>query len=246
VKHNGGHAVGDALRTMRLLPAHAASTDLAADSTSPSRQNEPLTPFYEALRDRLILSFEHRNLVHKPKLVAITSCGEGSGVSTVASGLAASLSETGDGNVLLVDMNNADGVAHYFRKGKLECGLADALRRDRRESAMVQDNLYVVAEKPTDGELPRVIHKRFSSLLPQLRASDYDYIIFDMPPLSQISPTTRIVPFMDMAFLVVESEKTGQETVKRAIALLSQAQAHFGIVLNKTRSYLPRRFQTEL
>src|SRR5579862_935609 len=62
-----------------------------------------LNPYYEALRDRIILDFELRELTHAPKLIAVTGCDRGSGVTTVALGLAASLSETGAGNVLLVD-----------------------------------------------------------------------------------------------------------------------------------------------
>src|SRR5208283_5293143 len=57
-------------------------------------RNPALYPFCEALRDRMIVYFEVRNLTHKPKLVAVTSAGRGAGVSTLAAGLAASLSQT--------------------------------------------------------------------------------------------------------------------------------------------------------
>src|SRR5207249_7960773 len=77
----------------------------------PASHSSALRPFYETLRDRLISFFELKNLTHKPKLVAMTSCGEGAGVTTTAAGLAACLSETGDGNVLLVDMNLQQGAA---------------------------------------------------------------------------------------------------------------------------------------
>src|SRR5262249_49618092 len=123
-----------------------------------------LRPFYEALRDRLILFFELRNLTHKPKLVAVTSCAGNAGVSSTAAGLAAALSETGDGNVLLVDMN-LHGAAHEFYKGRLGCGLDDALENDKRSHALVQDNLYVVSESSNGDKLPRVLPKRFKHLV---------------------------------------------------------------------------------
>jgi Mrp family chromosome partitioning ATPase len=211
---------------------------------APWKSDAELRPFIAALRDRLIMSFELRNLTHNPKLVAVTSCHDGSGVSTIASGLAASLSETGEGNVLLVDMNNmGEGAAHYFRKGKLECGLDEALEMEKRGNAMVQENLYVVSENAANEMLPRVLHKRFSSLLPRLKASDYDYIIFDMPPVNQISPTPKLARFMDMVFMVVEAEKTGRDTVERATALLEESKAHVGIVLNKSKNYVPKLLQ---
>ena len=205
-----------------------------------------LGPFCETLRDRLITYFEVQNLTHKPKLVALTSCAEGSGVSTLAAGLAASLSETGDGNVLLVDMNQQSGAAHQFFKGNLAYSLDDALEAETRDNTLVQDNLYVVSEASNGSKLPSVLPKRFKGLVPRLKASDYDYIIFDMPPVSQISLTPRLARFMDSVLLVVESEKTDREVVKRASAMLTEHKANVGIVLNKTHTYVPKRLQQEL
>ena len=49
--------------------------------------------------------------------------------------------------------------------------------------------------------------------MPKLKASQYDYIIFDMPPVSQTSMTARLSGLMDMVLLVIESEKTSKYTV---------------------------------
>jgi uncharacterized protein involved in exopolysaccharide biosynthesis/Mrp family chromosome partitioning ATPase len=205
-----------------------------------------LQPFYEALRDRLMTYFEMINLTHKPKLVAVTSCAAGAGVTSTAAGLASSLSETGDGNVLLVNMNVRDGEAHHFYKGKLACGLDEVLDKETREGALVQGNLYVAGEQENNNNLPRVLPKRFSHLVPKMKASDFDYIIFDMPPVSQISITPRLARFMDMVLLVVESEKTDRDAAKRVAAMLSESKTNVGIVLNKNRSYLPRRLHQEI
>jgi Mrp family chromosome partitioning ATPase len=178
--------------------------------------------------------------------VAITSCAEGSGVSTVAAGLAASLSETGDGNVLLVDMNQQNGVAHQFYNGELACGLDDALEMEKRNHALVQDNLYVVAEGNGRDKLPSALPKRFKNLVPRLKASDYDYIIFDMPPITQISITPRLARFMDMVFMVVESERTDREVVKRASAMLAESKAKVGVILNKAHNYVPKLLRQDL
>ena len=205
-----------------------------------------LRTYYEALRDRLITYFEIRNLTHKPKLVAVTGCGEGAGVTTIATGLAASLSESGDGNVLLVNMTTGQGSAHPWFNGKPGCGLADALEKATRDGALVQDNLYAVAELGNGGKLPRILPRRFNSLVPKLKASDYDYIIFDMPPISQISVTPRLAGFMDMVLLVLESEKTDRGAAKKAVEMLREAKANVTAVLNKTHRYVPDRIQQEL
>ncbi len=73
-------------RRRRLLPGSDPQTEPPARSAlCPLHSALPLSSFFDALRDRLISFFESRNLTHKPKLVGVTSCGEGSGVSTVAS-----------------------------------------------------------------------------------------------------------------------------------------------------------------
>jgi Mrp family chromosome partitioning ATPase/uncharacterized protein involved in exopolysaccharide biosynthesis len=206
-----------------------------------------LRPFYDALRDRLITYFEVKGLTHKPKLVAVTSCGGGVGVTSTATGLAAALSETGEGNVLLVDMNEQNGgAAHYFHKGRLAFGLDDALQKDKREDALVKNKLYVVKEGTDDDSLAPLMPKRFTNLVPQLKASDYDYIIFDMPAVSQISVTPRLARFMDMMLIVVESEKTDRDVVQRAAEMLTEARGHVGIVLNKWKNYVPHKIQQEL
>lgn len=205
-----------------------------------------IRPFSDALCNRLITYFEVKQMTHKPKLVAITSCGQGAGVSTVAVGLAASLSETGEGNVLLVDMNQQNGATAFFHKGELRCGLDDALEAGKRDQAMVQAKLYMVAESGNDGKLPAALPSRFKNLVPRLKASDYDYIIFDMPRVSQVSITPRLSRFMDMVLMVVECEQTARDVVKKASHLLSQANPNFGIVLNKSRSYVPKALAQEL
>ncbi len=228
---SSAHSNGNGAKFAALSPP----TDLA-----PWHPRYILRPFADALRDGLITFFEVNNLTHKPKLVAITSCTQGAGVSTIAASLAASLSETGEGNVLLVNMSQADGIVHQFHKGDVACDFDDVLATEKRSKALVQDNLYVVTEA-TDGEkLPIVFPNRFKSLVPRLRASDYDYIIFDMPAVSQISSTLRLARFMDMVLMVVESEKTDRDVAKRVSSLLSQTKTNLGVVLNKTRSRVPK------
>jgi polysaccharide biosynthesis transport protein len=233
-----GDAKPDAETVDGMVPAANESQMAAWDERS------ELRPFFETLRDRLMTYFEMINLTHKPKLVAVTGCSTGAGVTSTAAGLASSLSEIGEGNVLLVDMSARDGAAHHFYKGKLACGIEEVLARGKRDHAQVQDHLYVVQEMGSgDNSLPRVMPKRFSHLLPLMKASDYDYIIFDMPPVSEISITPRLARFMDMVLLVIESEKTPREAGIRAAALLAESKTNVGLVLNKNRAYLPKRLQ---
>lgn len=235
-----------ALPTAEKTSTPSASTILVPTSNQKPTHGDALQPFHETLRDRLISYFESRNLTHKPKLVAVTSLTNNAGVTTTAAGLARTLSETGEGNVLLVDMTVGEGAAKEFVKGRETCGLDELL--EARSQGHVQDNLYVVTEN-TNGNsdrLSRNMPQRFSRLIPKLKASDFDYIIFDMPVVNQLSITPRLASFMDMVLLVVESETTDRDLVQGACAMLAESKTHVGVVLNKTRHYIPGRRNQEL
>jgi succinoglycan biosynthesis transport protein ExoP len=226
-------------------PAGAVSVSMP---TLPGEAQQGLNLYFAALRDRLTTYFEVRNMTRKPKLVAITSCGNGAGVSTVASGLAAILSETGDSRVLLVDMDAGHTAVHPFHNGKPACGLAEVLEPEKREPALVQENLYMVNVNghDTDANFPQILPKRFLTLMPKFKASDYDFILFDMPPISQTSATPRLAGLTDMVLLVLEAEKTQQEAAKRAHALLREAKANVAVILNKRRTYVPHAIHQEI
>lgn len=208
----------------------------------------PLMPYAEALRDRVIMHFQLRELHHKPKLVGITSCGKSAGSTTLATHLAASLSETGEGNVLYVDANPDLGPSvQAFYRGKQATGVAAVLDQDARSAAKVNDNFYMAALNETG--LPGkvgVLPKKLANLLPKMKASDFDYIIFDLPPVTQTSATARVAGLLDMTLLVLESEKTHGDLARQVTGLLKQSRADVAGVLNKHRRYIPRSLDPDL
>ena len=197
-----------------------------------------IRPYSEAIRDRLGLYFELHGVTHKPKLVGVTGFGEGSGTSTLAAGVAAALSETGDGKVLLVDVNAANGEVHPFFAGRPAAALTTAIKPQAAITSAA-DNLYLATISRSGNKSTHLGLKKFFALIPNLKASDFDYIIFDMPPISQTSPTIGLAALMDKVLVVVEAEKTHRDVVKRGYRELVGARADVAVVLNKTRSYGP-------
>ncbi|HTG44433.1 MAG TPA: hypothetical protein VK633_07855, partial [Verrucomicrobiae bacterium] len=200
--------------------------------------DHPLRPFIDGLRDRTLIHFGADP--HKPKLIGVTSCSNGVGVTSMAAGLAGALSETGDGNVLLLNLNFDSQAVHPFYRGELSCGLTDALEVEKRGSGKVLNNLYVAtAGNPADPEVQN-LSKQLARVVPKLRVSDYDYIVFDLPPTTPTTPTARLSGLMDLVILVVEAGKDNHETVKQAGQLLARAKAPVSAVLNKVSNPVPR------
>lgn len=226
-------------------PPKLITTPVPPSPADSSNRGKPrlIEPYLETLRDRLIGYFESRKLPHKPKLVGVTAVGSGAGVTTVAAGLARSLSEIGDGNVLLVDMSNGQESARHFVRGQSVCDLDQVLTASN--TAQVGGNLFVAAEGTKYEALSRNLPQRFSKLAPRLKTSEFDYVIFDLPAVSPISITARVAAFMDMVIVVAQSEKTDRDVFRHATALLAETNAPLGVVLNHTRSYVPARLQPQ-
>jgi succinoglycan biosynthesis transport protein ExoP len=212
--------------------------DTGRPNLAPWEVEHFIRPYSEAIRDRLGLYFELHGVTHKPKLIGVTGFGEGSGTSTLAAGVAAALSETGDGKVLLVDVNAANGEVHPFFAGRPAASLTAAIEPQAAITSAA-DNLYLATITRTGNKSAHLGLKKFFALVPNLKASDFDYIIFDMPPINQTSPTIGLAALMDKVLLVVEAEKTNRDVVKRGYRELVGARADVAVVLNKTRSYGP-------
>jgi polysaccharide biosynthesis transport protein len=212
--------------------------DQSKVSLAPWEVEHFIRPYSEAIRDRLGLYFELHGVTHKPKLIGVTGFGEGSGTSTLAAGVAAALSETGDGKVLLVDVNAANGEVHPFFAGRPAASLTAAIEPQAAITSAAE-NLYLATITRSGNKSTHLGLKKFFALVPNLKASDFDYIIFDMPPINQTSPTIGLAALMDKVLLVIEAEKTNREVVKRGYRELVGARADVAVVLNKTRSYGP-------
>ena len=234
------------------LPRNGSSTNPGTITTgrrhaklAPWDADHFIRPYCDAIRDRLGLYFELNHLTHKPKLVGVTSVSEEGGTSTLAAGLAASLSETNDGKVLLVDVNLGPEEVHPFFQGKPAYPLTKALKPSN-SIASAADNLYLatVGSSATGGPAQLGL-KKFFDMMPNMKASDFDYIIFDMPPLDQTSPTWGMAAFMDKLLLLVEAEKNNREVIKRSYGKLIAERQNVAVVINKARSYVPKWLDSE-
>ena len=205
---------------------------------TPWDADHAIRPYCEVMRDRLGLYFDLNGLHHKPKMIAVAGASAGCGASTLAGGLAAALSKTGDGKVLLVDMNLSQGAAHPFSDGHPATSLDVAVKSPRGLEATA-DNLYVAkAEADSPGGVSLGLG-RLSRLVPELLASKFDYIVFDMPPLSSTSPTSALAGVMDHVMVVVEPEKSTHDHLRRSIRDLNDSRAKVSYVFNKARSHGP-------
>lgn len=117
------------------------------------------------------------------------------------------------------------GLAKNAGTSRLAAGLASALSETSGGQVMLIDKV--------------VSPKEFYNVIQELKRSDLDYVVFDLPSFGPTSSTVPLARFMDTVLLVVEAEKSNRQAVKRAYAELA-AKTKVSVVLNKTRSYGPK------
>ncbi len=219
-----------------MLPAVSKKNGIAK---SDQAGEHFITPYAAAIHDRIIFNFEINNITHKPKLVALAGLSDGAGTSTIAAGLAKAFSENGDRKVLLVNMNSdARGALVHPASS-----LLTALEESRSERfRLTPRHLYFASAstrrdfKDSHALAPADLHR----LMPQLVASDFDYIVFDMPPIGPTSPTLTMAGFMDKVLLVLDGENTIKEHLRWAYSELENARADVSCIFNKAKSHAPR------
>jgi len=201
-----------------------------------------ILPYSETIRDRIIFNFEVNNITHKPKLVAVTGLSDGAGSSTIAAGLAKSFSEIGGAKVLLVDLSSyhPEESAIFGETPRHSLSGALQLARNITFKASRQSLYYASATARRDqAGLTTFSPIHLYELMPQLQASDFDYIIFDMPPIDQTSRTLTMAGLMDKILLVLDAENTSRDALKWGYSELVKGRADVSCIFNKTRSHAP-------
>lgn len=204
-----------------------------------------IAPYVAAIHDRIIFNFQVNNINHKPKLVALTGLSEGAGTSTIAAGLAKAFAENGDRKVLLVDLNAESGGSQVHPAESLFKAVELSKTERFRDTPR---NLYFASaatrrnSKNSHALAPTALHE----IMPHLVASDFDYIVFDMPPIGPTSPTLTMAGFMDKVLLVLDGDNTTRENLSWGYMELEKAKADVSCIFNKARSHAPRWVQGDI
>jgi uncharacterized protein involved in exopolysaccharide biosynthesis/Mrp family chromosome partitioning ATPase len=242
-KDNIGMLLGDQ-EPLRLTNQDESPASNAANSGSAiakSMGEHFIMPYAEAIRDRIVFNFEVNNITHKPKLVALTGLSSSAGTSTISAGVARAFADGGNRKVLLVSLNTPEQRNGHVEDSKST--LRKALEVSRSEQfRKCEKNLYVINAPATRNRNGNnsLTAMDLHQLMPSLDASDFDYIIFDLPPVSPTSPTVAMAGFMDKVLLVLDSEKTTREGLQWGYSELEKTRADVSCIYNKARSHAPK------
>lgn len=172
------------------------------------------------------------------KKIIVTSSLPGEGKSTVAINLALSLADNGN-QVLLVDTDLRKPVIKKYLhlKGIKDSGITNVLTEKQTflESVILLSNsgLNVLASGPIPPNPVEILGSRKMLDLIHSFEDNYDYIIFDTPPVTVVTDAAVLSKYCDGVILVVKQRYTDREVVMMAKKNLESVNANIiGCVLN--------------
>jgi capsular exopolysaccharide synthesis family protein len=172
----------------------------------------------------------------KPKTIVVTSALPDEGKTTVSSNLAVTLAFSG-ARTLIVDADLRRGqVSHVF--GAVNCnGFSNVLLQKKtwRECVYTTsiENLFIM---PCGPALHHTSEHLLGNVTDQFLVSIYsqfDYVVFDSPPVIILDDTLCLAPKCDATLFVLRFNTSSVRPSRRALELLQHRQANvIGIVCN--------------
>ena len=219
------------------LPAPARRVPAAAFRVDERLVSVRCPQSFEADQYRVLRHFFQGGGDGRSQVLAVSSPAAGEGKTTTATNLAATLAQSRDARVLLVDTDlRRPFVAAALGLGSAAGpGLVGALLDERLElGSVVRETpfgLSVLPAGPPPADAYRALGSpRLGRLLAEARAA-YDYVVLDTPPLLLVPDCRLLERWVDAFVLVVAAQRTPRKLVAEAVAAVEPAKLA-GIVFN--------------
>jgi capsular exopolysaccharide synthesis family protein len=172
----------------------------------------------------------------RPKTFVVTSALPDEGKTTVSSNLAVTLAFSG-AKVLLVDADMRSGKVSHLFGAQGAVGLSNVLTKKlpwkEAVSATWIDNLYLMPCGPAVQNTAEHLLGKVADQFIQDIYAEFDYVLFDSPPVIILDDTLSLSPKIDATLFVLRFDQSSTRASRRALELLHSRQANvIGLVVN--------------
>ncbi len=203
-----------------------------------------------AVLERLVYSRVAAGKMEMPRSIAVFSVTAGEGATTIATHLAAALteylpatpSEDRVNRVLLLDAHVAAPGVHRLLDVAATPGVAEWISEPGLSARPVTDMIRPTTVPNLDlipAGLALAGHQpgRWTDAVVGATSSRHQAIVVDLPSMEHAEATARMAAVCDAAILVIECNAANREVVRQAVLRLEEAGVNLlGTILNK-RSY---------
>ena len=249
----------------KIVPVDKSAKTLVPESTTPKLKPKRLALNFDKLRHYGIITPEDQKttiteqfrVIKRPllmnsfnkevkngNLIMVSSSLAGEGKSFCAVNLAMSIAMEMDHTVLLVDADVARPMIPKILGLGTDKGLLDVLLDDKLDmtEVLIKTNIeklsILTAGRPHPNANELLASQSMGLLLKELVQRYEDrIIIFDSPPLLQTSEARVLASQMGQIVLVVEAEKTTQQTVTEALRQIETCEI-VTLIYNKAKSFV--------
>ena len=189
----------------------------------------------EFRKTRTTLQFSSKNKDCQSMLITSSSYGEGK--TTCMINLGVSLAQLGK-KVLIVDTDLRKPTLHRTFNRKTEEGLTTVLKGQARLEEVIGHTGIKTLDILPSGPIPAYPAELLSSqvmkrLMNQLKTV-YDYILYDTPPVLEVTDTSILVNQCDGVLLVTSYGKVSYKKVREAKKVLELSEGKLlGTLLNR-------------
>jgi succinoglycan biosynthesis transport protein ExoP len=214
---------------------HDRASGIAAHMITHHPARSPLAESYRTIRTNLQFMSPDRPI----RTLLVSSPIPGEGKSTIAANLAITMAQMGL-KTLLVDSDFRKPVLRKVFGVLREEGLTDLLTGKVGLAEAVSptevENLTLL---PAGGIPPNPTEllgsKRMESLIEQVK-NDYDYTIFDSPPVLAVTDAAILGSKLDGALLIASAGKTGKAALKRTREILERVRTNvLGVIMHMVK-----------
>jgi exopolysaccharide/PEP-CTERM locus tyrosine autokinase len=210
---------------------------------TPEDQKTAITEQFRVIKRPLLMNSFNKE-VKNGNLIMVSSSLAGEGKSFCAVNLAMSIAMEMDHTVLLVDADVTRPMVPKILGLGTDKGLLDVLLDDKLDmtEVLIKTNIeklsVLTAGRPHPNANELLASQSMGFLLKELVQRYEDrIIIFDSPPLLQTSEARVLANQMGQIVLVVEAEKTTQQTVREALRQIETCEI-VTLIYNKAKSFV--------
>jgi len=186
----------------------------------------PISEQYRTIRTNIQFSMVDKEF----KTLALTSAAPGEGKSTTISNLAIALAYQGD-RVLLIDADLRKPTLHQLMGISNQHGLTSLIAQTTtKNSAIVKVskviNLYVMPSGPVPPNPSELLSSKMMKNLIVKLSQEYDWILFDTPPVLAVTDAQILGDVCDGVILVTKSHQTEKKELVKAKELMDKANTN--------------------
>ena len=198
--------------------------------------SNPRAPASEAMRT-MRTNIQFAGIDKELKRILVTGANPACGKSTVTANLGVTLAQTG-AKVLLVDADLRKPTMHQIFEINKEPGLTNLIINPEMTTEKViqksgYNNLYILSSGPVPPYPAELLNSAKMKALVELIAKEYDYLVFNSPPVIAVTDSAILSTLTDGTLFVLDYGRVTRDEAAWALEQLGKVQAKIiGTVLN--------------